>query len=44
LVERSALGGRATPRGLARLVVRKVFAPAAIDALVAATGAPDQTS
>jgi predicted NBD/HSP70 family sugar kinase len=42
LVERSALGSRATPRGLARLVVRKVFAPAAIDALVAATGAPDQ--
>ncbi|MDT7577199.1 MAG: hypothetical protein QOH17_3532 [Pseudonocardiales bacterium] len=44
LVERSALGSRATPRGLARLVVRKVFAPAAIDALVAATGAPDQPS
>jgi predicted NBD/HSP70 family sugar kinase len=38
VVERSALGGRATPRGLARLVVRHVFAPAAIDALVARTG------
>ena len=37
LVERSALGPRATPRGLARLVVRHVFAPAAIDALVART-------
>ncbi len=36
VVERSALGGRATPRGLARLVVRTVFAPAAVDALVAA--------
>jgi predicted NBD/HSP70 family sugar kinase len=42
LVERSALGSRATPRGLARLVVREVFAPAAIDALVAATGTPEQ--
>jgi predicted NBD/HSP70 family sugar kinase len=38
LVERSALGTRATPRGLARLVVRHVFAPATIDALVAAAG------
>jgi predicted NBD/HSP70 family sugar kinase len=38
VVERSALGSRATPRGLARLVVRRVFAPAAIDALVAAAG------
>lgn len=34
-VEASALGGRATPRGLARLVVRRVFDPAAVDALVA---------
>ncbi|MBA3906820.1 MAG: ROK family protein, partial [Pseudonocardiales bacterium] len=40
LVERSALGSRATPRGLARLVVRHVFAPAAIDALVAAAESP----
>lgn len=38
LVERSALGSRATPRGLARLVVRHVFAPGAIDALVARVG------
>ncbi|HEY0812209.1 MAG TPA: ROK family protein [Pseudonocardia sp.] len=38
VVEASALGSRATPRGLARLVERHVFAPAAIDALVARTG------
>jgi predicted NBD/HSP70 family sugar kinase len=37
-VERSALGSRATPRGLARLVVRRVFAPAAVDAAVARAG------
>jgi len=36
VVERSALGARATPRGLARLVVRRVFAPAAVDAVVEA--------
>ncbi len=36
LVERSALGNRATPRGLARLVVRRAFAPAAVDAVVEA--------
>jgi hypothetical protein len=36
LVERSALGARATPRGLARLVVRRVFAPAAVDAVIEA--------
>ena len=29
---------RATPRGLARLVVRRVFAPAAVDAVVARAG------
>ena len=34
VVERSALGNRATPRGLARLVVRRAFAPAAVDAVV----------
>jgi predicted NBD/HSP70 family sugar kinase len=39
VVERSALGSRATPRGLARLVVRRVFAPAAVDAVVAAASA-----
>ncbi len=38
VVERSALGSRATPRGLARLVVRRVFAPAAVDAAVARAG------
>ncbi len=36
LVERSALGARAVPRGLARLVVERVFAPAAVDARIAA--------
>ncbi len=36
LVERSALGNRATPRGLARLVVRRAFAPAAVDAVIEA--------
>jgi len=36
VVERSALGTRATPRGLARLVVRRVFAPHAVDAAVEA--------
>ena len=36
VVERSALGTRATPRGLARLVVRRVFAPHAVDAVVEA--------
>jgi predicted NBD/HSP70 family sugar kinase len=35
-VERSTLGGRAVPRGLARLVTERVFAPDAVDALVAA--------
>jgi predicted NBD/HSP70 family sugar kinase len=35
-VERSTLGGRAVPRGLARLVTERVFAPDAIDARVAA--------
>jgi predicted NBD/HSP70 family sugar kinase len=36
VVERSALGTRATPRGLARLVVRRVFAPHAVEAAVEA--------
>jgi predicted NBD/HSP70 family sugar kinase len=36
VVERSALGTRATTRGLARLVVRRVFAPRAVDAAVEA--------
>jgi predicted NBD/HSP70 family sugar kinase len=35
-VEGSTLGGRATGRGLARLVVQRAFAPAAIDAALAA--------
>jgi hypothetical protein len=35
-VEGSTLGGRATGRGLARLVVQRAFAPAAIDAARAA--------
>jgi predicted NBD/HSP70 family sugar kinase len=35
-VEASALGGRATGRGLARLVVRRAFAPATVDAALAA--------
>jgi predicted NBD/HSP70 family sugar kinase len=34
-VEASTLGGRATPRGLARLVDRRVFGPAAVDEQVA---------
>lgn len=34
-VEGSALGDRATVRGLARLVVRRAFAPAAVDAAAA---------
>lgn len=37
-VEASTLGGRATPRGLARLVVRRVFDPDAVDELVARHG------
>jgi predicted NBD/HSP70 family sugar kinase len=39
-VEASTLGGRATPRGLARLVVRRVFDPDAVDELVALGAAP----
>lgn len=39
LVEASPLGQRSTVRGLARLVVRRVFAPAAVDARVAAAHA-----
>lgn len=34
-VEASTLGGRSIPRGLARLLVRRVFAPDAVDALLA---------
>jgi predicted NBD/HSP70 family sugar kinase len=34
-VEGSVWGGRATARGLARLVVRRAYAPAAVDAAIA---------
>lgn len=37
-VEGGALGAQATVRGLARLVVRRAFAPAAVDAAVAMVG------
>lgn len=37
-VEGSALGDRATVRGLARLVVRRAFAPEAVDARIAVGG------
>jgi predicted NBD/HSP70 family sugar kinase len=39
VVEGSALGARAPVTGLSRLVVRRVFAPAAVDAAVAAASA-----